>query len=95
MGSNDSDVSEVSSGFLCQRKCRLIIKTLAVQKSSHIHVRCRVWLGSATEKSRDDGEEGGRTKPRSWAKKYVENSRQRHRKTGKAGSGPLGRSEAQ
>lgn len=52
-------------------------------------------LGSGRYKSENDGEEGGRMKLSSWAKRSVEHSRQRHRKTGKAGSGPLGQTQAQ
>lgn len=46
-------------------------------------------------KARMKGEERARIKACSWATRSVENSGQKHRKTGKAGAGPLGQSQAQ
>lgn len=51
-----------------------------------------LWSGRCKSKK---GEERARIKACSWATRSVENSGQKHRKTGKAGAGPLGQSQAQ
>lgn len=61
-------IYEVRSGSLCQAnvdwssgRCRF--------RNPHRSTLGVVWLGAGTDKSGDDGEEGGRMKPCSWAKK--------------------------